>query len=456
MSRIAAAALLTAGVVSSGYAVLCLLARGRRLPGAAVVGLAVAIGAGATSYEMFLLSVAGLRPGIAAVSGLCAAALLVLWVLARRSNLVRIAPPNLPVRRHEWALAVLVALPCAWLAADALRVPLHNIDAIAIWGLKAKVLAHETVRSSAYFHDPALSYSHQDYPLLVPFLTATTYGLRGATDEPLGKLANWGVFGALVLLVYAGVRRNLSRPSSLVLLVLFVLSPSVLSQASGGLADPALMLYYAGSVVFLLAWLETDDTAHLRIGCLLTAFLLFTKNEGTALAAIHLAVFGLAARRSRGTRAALALASHAALVVLLMLPWFVFRAGLPKTHENYGALLRPARIVDQIDRVPEILGFLGRTLVDLRLWGGLWLLLPIAWLLASKPGPSRAAGVLWACLACHLAVYVLILVVTPWDVRELLSAKAYPLSLQASPVLLLLLSVYWGTLMPPMDIHGGA
>jgi hypothetical protein len=131
-----------------------------------------------------------------------------------------------------------------------------------------------------------------------------------------------------------------------------------------------------------------------------------------------------------------------------MLPWLWFRTGLPRTHENYGALLRPVRIVDQIDRAPEILRFLGLTLVDLRLWGGLWLLLPLAWLLAPRQVRSLAPVVLWTCLACHLAAYVLVFVVTPWNVRVLLEAKAYPLLLQASPLLLLLLSVYWARLMP--------
>jgi len=44
-------------------------------------------------------------------------------------------------------------------------------DAFAIWGFKAKVLTHEALRPTpAYFHDLTLSYSHLDYPLMVPFL----------------------------------------------------------------------------------------------------------------------------------------------------------------------------------------------------------------------------------------------------------------------------------------------
>jgi hypothetical protein len=449
-----AAALLAAGVLLPGYAVLCLIAPGRRLPAAHFAGLVLALGAGTTSTALFLLSLAGLRPGSAAVGGICAAALLALGALAWRGELARGEAPSPPPRPHEWALAALPVLACAWLLADALRVPLHNIDAVAIWGLKAKLLAHETLRASPYFHDPTQSYSHQDYPLLVPLLMAAAYGLRGAFDEPLGKLVHVGIFVALLLLLHAGVRRSLSRTASLLLLVLFALSPPLLGQAAAGLADPALMLFYTGSLIALLAWLETGAASDLRIGCVLTAFLVFTKNEGMALAALNLAVFALATLCSRGERSVRALGGHAALALLPMLPWLAFRAGLPKTHENYGALLHPARVLDQLDRLPEIVGGLGRTLADLRLWGGLWWLLPLAWLLAGRERRSRAAAVLAACLAAHLATYVLIFVVTPWDVRVLLEAKAYALLLQASPALVLLLSVYWAKLWPPASAAG--
>jgi hypothetical protein len=416
------------------------------MPAPLALGLSLALGAGAIGYGTFLLSLAGGVPSAAAIAsslGLAAVAI----ALVGRAGRVRIERPS--ARWYEWALAALLAPAGAWLVADALLVPIQNIDAIAIWALKAKVLAAEAVGASAYFRDPALSYSHQDYPLLVPFLTATAYALRGSVDEPLAKLVQVAVFGALLLTLYSAFRCSLSRVASLLLLLLFAVSPAVLDQAAAGLADPALMLYYAGSLLALLRWIETSDPAWLSIGALLTAFLAFTKNEGMALAAIHLVVFSLAALWAGGRSALRALAIRAALAFLLVLPWLWFRAGLPKTHENYGALIRPARIAAQLDRVPEILAFFARTMIDVRLWGGVWLLLGLASLLAWRQGPSpRAARVLAACLLCHLGVYVMIFVVTPWELRTLLEAKAYPLLLQASPAMLLLLAVQWGRLAP--------
>ena len=321
-----------------GYAILRLIAGGRRLSAALTAALALSMGAGAMSFTSLWLSLAGLLPGTASTVGLVLVSSATLIALRRRGALARSAGGSGGRPRwDEWTLSVVVALPCLWVAADALVVPIHNIDAVGIWGLKAKVLAHEAVRTSRYFHEETLGYSHLDYPLLVPFLTATAHGIRGSWDEPLGQLAHWGVFVSLVLMLYGGVRHHISHRDSLLVLILYLLSPALLSQASAGIADPALMLYYAGSLIFLLAWLETDEKVDLRIGSLMTAFMLFTKNEGMALAAINLVVFSVAALRARGARALVALARHAALVIMLTLPWFLFRSGIPKSHENYAA-----------------------------------------------------------------------------------------------------------------------
>ena len=41
--------------------------------------------------------------------------------------------------------------------------PVYELDAFAIWALKAKVLAHESLWSRPeYFSDPAFSFSHQE------------------------------------------------------------------------------------------------------------------------------------------------------------------------------------------------------------------------------------------------------------------------------------------------------
>ena len=75
------------------------------------------------------------------------------------------------------------------IVAVALSSPLVEWDAFAIWGFKAKVLVHEALRPApAYFHDLTLSYSHLDYPLMVPFLTAGAYAAMGTL---MTRPENW-------------------------------------------------------------------------------------------------------------------------------------------------------------------------------------------------------------------------------------------------------------------------
>ena len=50
---------------------------------------------------------------------------------------------------------------------------------------------------------------------------------------------------------------------------------------------------------------------------------------------------------------------------------------------------------------------------------------------------------LWLLLLGHVAMYVLIYLITPWDVRELLSMSLDRLLLHAVPAVVLLIGYHW-------------
>jgi len=64
---------------------------------------------------------------------------------------------------------------------------------------------------TAYFHDLTLSYSHLDYPLMVPFLTAGAYAAMGTVDDQTGKLVSVFLDVLIVPMVYLGLRWKLRR-----------------------------------------------------------------------------------------------------------------------------------------------------------------------------------------------------------------------------------------------------
>ena len=69
---------------------------------------------------------------------------------------------------------ITVGVALANVAARALTPGLADVDDFAIWMFKAKIVAHEPVWPvPAVLLDPALSFSHQDYPLSFPLLVAS-------------------------------------------------------------------------------------------------------------------------------------------------------------------------------------------------------------------------------------------------------------------------------------------
>ena len=100
----------------------------------------------------------------------------------------------------------------------ALSSPLSEWDAFAIWGFKAKVLTHDALRPTpAYFHDLTLSYSHLDYPLMFPFLTAGAYAAMGTVDDQTGKLVSVFLDVLIVPMVYSGAAMETAAAAGSVL-----------------------------------------------------------------------------------------------------------------------------------------------------------------------------------------------------------------------------------------------
>jgi hypothetical protein len=67
---------------------------------------------------------------------------------------------------------------------------LQEIDAVAMWAFKTKLLHYSAGKEMwTWFRNPALTYAHLDYPLLVPLLHALTYGALGQHHR---RVSAWG------------------------------------------------------------------------------------------------------------------------------------------------------------------------------------------------------------------------------------------------------------------------
>ena len=302
----------------------------------------------------------------------------------------------------------------AIITGSALSAPPVDWDSFAIWGFKAKVLAHEALRPTpVYFHDLNLSYSHLDYPLMVPFLTAGAYAAMGTVDDQTGKLVSVFLDVLLVPLVYVGLRWKLRRLPAACLAAIPALLPAMFRYAGAGCADLPLTMFYAGSVFYVARWIDRQQREDLILAILFSVFAAFTKNEGLILALINGAVllgFGLWCGPRRAWLGALAFFAG---LLAVDAAWLIWSRGLPRTHEDYGSKLLSPLVVASLPKLKQVIPAMMLKITELRTWGLLWLLTGVMALLGWRAFARRYIQAMWVLLGLHLLVYALVYCVTP-------------------------------------------
>ena len=203
-------------IVLVGYVVVSAIYPAQRMKAIQLATFSAAAGAGSTGLLLFWTSLAGFAPSrnlLLVIAGFALASLVALNKNGRLISADKL--PGQSEKKEFWAIipVSLILLALAVVATHSLLTPLEEWDAFAIWGLKAKVLAHAALRPvPPYFHDLSLSYSHLDYPLMLPFLTAGAYAAMGGADDQSGKLISVFLDVLVVPVVYLGLRWKL--PSS--------------------------------------------------------------------------------------------------------------------------------------------------------------------------------------------------------------------------------------------------
>ncbi len=216
-------------------------------------------------------------------------------------------------------LAVLVlALLLALIGLRALAEPLANWDARSIWFFHARILFFaQGLEGPLPWADPALAFSHPDYPKLLPILAAQVASGAGLWNEHLPKAALLLLIVPPALGLLGSARHWLPGLGVSVFLLLHC-GPLLWN----GQADAALALYTALAAAALAA--PGGDPAQRALGLGGLGVALLLKNEGQ-LVALCLLGGGLAVAlaRRRGSRPD---ARSLGLAALALLPFLVWRA----------------------------------------------------------------------------------------------------------------------------------
>lgn len=407
-----------------------------------LLGMSLCLGSGALPALLMGLSMLGIAPKQGIVFAVCLAGFLGLIALAWRRRLPQIALPIFPrLVRSEWIFmllaGVLIGVQVLAIGLAAFTLPAIEVDAWNIWGLKAKVLYFEPMTPRpAYFSDLSLSYSHLDYPLLVPMLWAGVYGAMGGVNDLAGK----GVLAVpalgMILLLYGALRDLLHRPPAMLLTAIATGVPAMARWNAQGVADPVLATFMLGAAVCLMRWLESQRTGDLIAAGIFSSFAALTKLEGSILPfSVLLAIVLLRPRRW-------AFAAYGITLALLVFPWFLWSRGLPRTHEDYVSRLTASQLSLGMGRLAELAG-----LIATQLWNWLWVI-PIGMLLLTalagwRGFRDRRALAVWIVLLVQLSACTVAYLVTPWELPVLVPITAARLLLHVLPLIILLTALHW-------------
>jgi hypothetical protein len=454
-----------------GYATVSAIGGHKKWGIAKMSGLIVALGLGELGILLFWASLAGAAPSQAVLSLIAALGVGATWGLWRAGRLATVQWPPKDWRRDDWLMLLpmtLAAVVVVAVAIGSVGTPLRDGDGRCIWGLKAKVVYfHAVLPKPEYFHDLSFSFSHLDYPLMQPFLTGGVYAAIGEVRDDVGKLTLPLEFAAFGLLLYAGARWRLGRVSAALLVAIAMALPEAVNEVGTGKADLAVMLFQTGVLVFLVEWIQHRRVADLCLATLFTTFLVFTKNEGMGIASIDAVVLAMFTATQFSKRLWIALACAVAAFVALDLPWLIFNADLPRTFENYGGRLTAHSIVPNLPRLKQILpavfnaiseidfnhewwsGHLGSLTIkipaiDWSRWGGWWALMAVSAVVGWRAARHPTVRLLWLLATLQLGMYIVIYIVTPWDVEALMSVTLGRLLMQLLPATVLLTAWHWG------------
>ena len=430
-----------------GYTVIAAIHPSNQITVVQLLGLGSALGAGTMGLLLFWISLIGFIPSrtVLGIIGFLTPATLL--VITKKNRLVRIRILASDWENGDkWVLAPLglTLAALAIIVMGAVSSPLTEWDAFAIWGFKAKVLAHEALRPTpACFHDLSLSYSHLDYPLMLPFLTAGAYAAMGTIDDQTGKLLSAFLDVLLVPMVYLGLRWRLRRLPAACLSTTVALLPVMFRYGGVGCADLPLAMFYAGSIFYVAKWIDRQQTQDLFLAILFSAFIAFTKSEGAVLALINGVVllgFGLCDKRRQ---AAVGAVVFFAGLFALDAAWIVWSRNLPRTHEDYGSRLLSPAVVNHLSGLKQIIPTMLVQTTDFHVWGLLWILLPVLALLGWRAFAQRPVLALWILLGLHLMIYALVYCVTPWNLTALIPVTLDRLLLHVLPAVVLLAGWHW-------------
>ena len=139
---------------------------------------------------------------------------------------------------------------------------------------------------------------------------------------------------------------------------------------------------------------------------------------------------------------------------LIILPGFIISSGMPTflEEENYPGRLTMSTIIENLPRMPVILSSFCKEFLDVKRWNVFWILSGVAVLGSFKFTLKSPIKYILLILLLDFAMFVLVYVITPWDVKALISCSMTRLIIQITPLAIFLSANQIGMILNSTDI----
>jgi hypothetical protein len=318
-------------------------------------------------------------------------------------------------------------------------------DAWAIWNIRARFLFRAGPGQLATAFADQLSYSHPDYPLLLPLSVSRAWTFFGV-DTVLVPIFIAAIFaGATVAAAALSVGRARTPAHGLLTAAAILASPTFLKWAPSQCADVPLGCYILVSFLMFARATVRDRALWWFLAGVSAGLAAWTKNEGLVFTLLFLSVCTAWRLRTHGRARARSLAWLVAGSAIAIAALVVFKWRFSPTSDIEKAFSIPAALTlaTDVGRIRLVVSAIAR---EVWLGGGTTIgVLPIlcVCLLAGglrPPGAAAAAGLV--SMVFLLGIYAIYYIVTPsHDLAWYVSTSVDRLVLHAFP------TAVWGLMM---------
>jgi hypothetical protein len=318
-------------------------------------------------------------------------------------------------------------------------------DAATIWNLRARFLFRGAAHWRDAFSGLLGTWTHADYPLLVPGAAARAWSFIGSEPPAVPMLLGLLFVLATVILLLGALSTLRSRGQGLLAGIVLLCCNTLVFQGAYQYADVPLAFFMLATFVALALadTVEEGSSGFVALAGLTAGLAAWTKNEGLLFVLAVFFAHLLVIAHLRGWRQAL---RRQATMLLGLAPMLIlvvaFKWGVAPANDLV-ASLRPADIVDRLTnpaRLWYVLQSFGERFLTLSGWLVPAPLALVLYLLVVGRGPSgvehESLGTLAVTLGLLLAGYLFVYVVTPYDLTWHVETSMHRLLLHAWPSLL--------------------